>query len=70
MREEYDFSHAQRGAVIDSTGKTQISIYLDNDIIEALRTQAEAEGRGYQSIINSILRNSLQVTDNSIVPKI
>ncbi|MCI4430559.1 MAG: BrnA antitoxin family protein [Burkholderiales bacterium] len=56
MRSEYDFSKAKRGAVIPSPGKTRITIMLDDDIIEHFRAQAEAEGVGYQTLINALLR--------------
>ena len=58
MREEYDFSKAKRGAVLQSPGKTRITIMLDDDVIEYFRAQAEAEGVGYQTLINSILRKA------------
>ena len=58
MRKEYDFSKAKRGAVIPSLGKTRITIMLDDDVIEHFRGQAEAEGIGYQTLINSILRKA------------
>ena len=58
MREEYDFSNAKRGAVIQSSGKTRITIMLDDNVIEHFRVQAEAEGVGYQTLINSILRKA------------
>ena len=56
MRDEYDFSKARRGAVIASPGKTRITIMLDDDVIEHFRAQAEAEGVGYQTLINGLLR--------------
>ena len=59
MRNEYDFSKARRGAVIASPGKTRITIMLDDDIIEHFRTQAESEGTGYQTLINSLLRKAV-----------
>ena len=59
MRDEYDFSKGKRGAVIPSPGKTRITIMLDNDVIERFRTQAEAEGVGYQTLINSLLRKAV-----------
>ena len=59
MRDEYDFSKARRGAVIASPGKTRITIMLDDDVIEHFRTQAEAEGIGYQTLINTLLRKAL-----------
>jgi len=58
MRKEYDFSKGKRGAVIPSPGKTRITIMLDDDILEHFRQRAEAEGVGYQTMINSILRTT------------
>ncbi len=59
MRKEYDFSQAKRGAVIPSPGKTRITIMLDDDLIEFFRAKAEAEGTGYQTMINATLRASV-----------
>ena len=56
MRKEYDFSKGKRGPVIASPGKTRITIMLDNDVIEAFRARAEANGTGYQTAINEALR--------------
>lgn len=59
MRKEYDFSQARRGAVVASPGKTRITIYLDDDVIESFRIHAEAQGRGYQTLINEALRAAM-----------
>lgn len=56
MRKEYDFSKGKRGAVIASPGKTRITIMLDDDLIEFFRKKAEAQGTGYQTMINATLR--------------
>lgn len=56
MRKEYDFSKGKRGAVIASPGKTRITIMLDDDLIEHFRAKAEAQGTGYQTMINATLR--------------
>ena len=58
MRKEYDFSKGQRGAVVPSKGKTRITIMLDDDILERFRSRAEAEGVGYQTMINAALREA------------
>ena len=52
MKAEYDFSKGKRGAFIPSKGKTPITIYVDNEIIEEFRSRAEETGTGYQTIIN------------------
>lgn len=59
MRKEYDFSQGKRGPVLQSTGKTRITIMLDDDIIETFRQRAEARGMGYQTLINEALRAAL-----------
>ena len=60
MKAEYDFSKAKRGAVIPPTGKTRITIFLDDDVLAAFRERAEAEGKGYQTLINETLRATIQ----------
>ena len=60
MRKQYDFSAGKKGAVIASPGKTRITIMLDDDVIEYFRARAEAEGTGYQTMINAVLRTALQ----------
>ncbi|MDD2101599.1 BrnA antitoxin family protein [Pseudomonas sp. YuFO20] len=59
MKDEYDFSHASRGAVAPGKGKTRITIMLDDVVIEAARALAESEGYGYQTAINNTLRRAL-----------
>jgi uncharacterized protein (DUF4415 family) len=59
MKKEYDFSKAVRGPVIPQPGKTRITIYLDNDIIEEFRDRSDSMGRGYQTMINDTLREFL-----------
>jgi uncharacterized protein (DUF4415 family) len=62
MRKEYDFSGARRGAVIKQAGKTRITIYLDDDVLQTFRERADAGGRGYQTMINDALREHLGKT--------
>ena len=64
MRKEYDFSKAKRGAVIPQKGKTRISIYIDDKILEEFRNRADAAGRGYQTMINDALREHLGESQN------
>jgi uncharacterized protein (DUF4415 family) len=56
MKKEYDFEKAKRGPVIPAQGKTRITIFLDDDILAEFRTRAEETGRGYQTMINEVLR--------------
>ena len=51
----------RRGAVLPSTGKTRVTMYLDDDVIEHFREKATENGRGYQTEINSALRAAMGV---------
>jgi len=62
MKEEYDFRQGKRGAVIPQPGKTRITIYIDNDVLDAFRTRAENSGIGYQTIMNQALREYLDTS--------
>jgi uncharacterized protein (DUF4415 family) len=70
MKDHYDFTDAKRGAVLDSTGKTRITIWVDNDVLAAYRARASEEGRGYQTLINDTLKaattDAAPVTLNAI----
>jgi uncharacterized protein (DUF4415 family) len=60
MLEEYDFSKGKRGPVISHKGKTRITIFIDTDILEWFKDEAERDGRGYQTEINQALRNYIK----------
>lgn len=56
MKKEYDFSKAKRGIVVPQKGKTRITIYIDDDVLDEFRNRADESGRGYQTMINDALR--------------
>lgn len=70
MKQEYDFSKGKRGAVIPNTGKTRITIYLDDEIVHRFKTQAEETGKGYQTLINEALNVYLGLTENPLTPEV
>ena len=59
MKAEYDFSEGKRGAILPSKGKTRITIYIDDTVLEEFRTRAEKAGTGYQTMINDALNEYL-----------
>ena len=64
MRKQCDFSKARRAKDVphlarlqaEAKGKTRITIMLDNDMLMTFRAKADAEGIGYQTLINQTLR--------------
>ncbi len=63
MKKEYDFSKAKRGAVLPSEGKTRITIYLDDIVIERFKALSKRTGKGYQTLLNEALRAHLGVEE-------
>ena len=59
MKKEYDFKKAKRGPVVRPKGKSRITIYLDDEVIERFREMADKSGSGYQTMINEALREYL-----------
>lgn len=66
MKKEYDFSKAKRGAVLSSEGKTRITIYLDDVVVERFKALSEKSGKGYQTLINDALRTHLGVDESPL----
>ena len=56
---EYDFSMSKRGAVLPQAGKTRITIYIDDDVLETFRERGDNAGKGYQTMMNQALRDYL-----------
>ena len=58
MKTRYSFKGGKGGSVVDvPSGKTRITIRLDNDILEWFRQRAHSSGGGnYQTMINQALR--------------
>lgn len=69
MRAEYDFSKGKRGAVIPQKGKTRISIFIDNAVLDGFRARAEKSGTGYQTMMNDALRKYLSETDQPVTER-
>src|SRR6266404_335509 len=63
MRAEYDFSKGKRGALIPQTGKTRITIYIDNAVLDEFRARAEQSGTGYQTMMNEALKAFLEQSE-------
>lgn len=70
MKAEYDFSNAKRGAVIPQKGKTRISIFIDNAVLDEFRARAEKAGSGYQTMMNEALRNYLSESGQPVTEKL
>ena len=59
---EYDFSQGKRGAVESvSSGKSRITIRIDDDVLAWFRREVHEQGGGnYQTLINDALKQHIQ----------
>lgn len=66
MRAEYDFSKGKRGALIPAKGKTRITIYIDDAVLDEFRARAERSGSGYQTMMNVALKAFLEKNEKPV----
>ena len=67
MKKVYDFSKGKRGAVIPATGKTRITIYMDDAIVSRFKAQSGKTGKGYQTLINEALKAHLGLAEPPVM---
>jgi hypothetical protein len=66
MRAEYDFSKGKRGPVLPAKGKTRITIFIDDAVLNEFRSRAELLGTGYQTMMNEALKAFLGKNDQPV----
>jgi uncharacterized protein (DUF4415 family) len=66
MKKEYNLKDGKRGQVVPQKGKTRITIYLDNDVLEEFRNRSDAAGHGYQTMINEALKQYLEKSGGTL----
>ena len=70
MKKVYDFSKGKRGAVVPTTGKTRITIYVDDAVLKRFKAQSEKTGKGYQTLINEALKSYLGLSEQPITQEL
>jgi uncharacterized protein (DUF4415 family) len=70
MKKVYDFSKGKRGAVVPATGKTRITIYVDDAILSRFKSQSEKTGKGYQTLINQALKVYLGLEEQPVTQEL
>ncbi len=68
MRREYDFSGAKRAKDVphlarlqaEMTGKSRITMRVDNAVLAAFKARAESSGGNYQTMMNEALKQYAQ----------
>jgi uncharacterized protein (DUF4415 family) len=70
MKKAYDFSKGKRGAVVPSAGKTRITIYVDDAVLQRFKVQSEKTGRGYQTLINEALKSHVGLAEQPVTQEL
>ncbi len=52
--------------MIPQKGKTRISIFIDNAVLDAFRARAEQAGIGYQTMMNDVLKRAIAESDQPL----
>jgi len=65
MKEEYDFSNAERGRFYRPDTQLNIPVYLDQDIENWFTKKAKEKGVDLQSLVNELLRK-----DKSLIQEV
>jgi len=66
----YDFAKGKRGAVIPTTGKTRITMYVADEVLEQFKAQSAKTGTGYQTLINEALKSYLSITEPPVTQEL
>jgi len=61
MKEEYDFSNAERGKFYRPDTQLNIPVYLDQDVESWFAEKANAKGVILQSLVNELLRKDISL---------
>ncbi|MBT4837029.1 MAG: hypothetical protein HON94_06755 [Methylococcales bacterium] len=59
MKQEYDFSKAERGKFYHPDAKMNLPIYLDDEVKNYLEKRANAKGVGLGEIVNDLLKKDI-----------
>jgi hypothetical protein len=63
MKNEYDFSKAQRGRFYRPHAKLNLPVYLDPAIEKRLATAARKRGEDLSTLVNRLLRREIELAE-------
>ena len=63
MRDEYDFSKAERGKFYRPDAKLNLPIYLDDEVMAFVEKIANKKGTDMSSVVNMILRGDMHISE-------
>lgn len=63
MKDEYDFSNAERGKFYRPAEELDIPIYLDDDVKSFFMERIKGKEVSLNQVINSLLKKDIEISD-------
>ena len=63
MKDEYDFSKAERGKFYNPKATISIPLYLDSDIADYFSRKAKAKGVDLNTMVNELLKKDIDLIE-------
>jgi len=63
MKQEYDFSSAERGKFYRPNVKLNLPVYLDEDVRDYLANKAKSKNVEVNEIVNDLLRKDIEMIE-------
>jgi hypothetical protein len=63
MKDEYDFSNAERGKLFRQDAQLIPPLHLDPEVLSYLAERAEACGTSLNELVNALLRKDIEIIE-------
>jgi hypothetical protein len=63
MKEEYDFSSAERGKFYRPGAKLNLPVYLDEDVLAFIQEIAEKRDEDVSRVVNELIRTDMHLAE-------
>jgi hypothetical protein len=63
MKDEYDFSQAERGRFFRADATLVPPVHLDPDVLSFLSARAEARGISLNELVNALLKKNIELIE-------
>jgi len=64
MKDEYDFANGERGKFFIPSGQIRLPVYLEPEVENRLRKQAEKMGKNPSELASAIIDNELRLIES------
>jgi predicted HicB family RNase H-like nuclease len=64
MKDEYDFSKAERGKFYRAGAKLQLPVYLDDEVRTYLQERAKSKGIEVNRLVNDMLKREIDLIES------